>query len=137
MATGPAQHPNVERARKGYDAFARSDLPALLAFFAPDIVWHVGGDGPLSGAHEGIEAVGSLFARIFELTGGSQRLDVEEVVASDDHIVALIHETATRGRDGAQLDVREAHVMRLDADRKVTELWDLPDDPAAHDTFFA
>jgi uncharacterized protein len=131
-----AQHPNVELAHRGYAAFANGDLDALLDFFAADIVWHVGGDGPLSGEHVGIEAVATLFGRIFELTGGTQRLDVVDVFAGDHHVVAVIHETATRVTDGHRLDMREAHVLRLDADRKVTEVWDLPEDPAAHDAFF-
>lgn len=133
----PAAHPNAELVRAGYDAFGRSDLPALLALFAPDIVWHVGGDGPLSGTHRGREAVRTLLATVFELTGGSQRLDVDEVFATDEHVVAVVHETATRARDGLRLDVREAHVMRLDRDRTVAEVWDVPDDPAAHDAFFS
>jgi len=135
--TGFDPHPHVALARQGYDAFARSDGEALLELLAPDIVWHVGGSGPLSGEHRGHDGVRALLGQVFELTAGSQQLDVLEVFANDRFVVAVIHERATRARDGALLDVREAHVLRMDEASRVAEFWDLPDDTAAHDAFFA
>ena len=44
-------------------------------------------------------------------------------------------ETAATRTDGASLDVEEAHVLTID-DGRITNLWDLPDDPEAHDRFF-
>lgn len=135
--TRPMTHPNAEIARRGYAAFATSDTDTLLNLLADDITWHVGGDGPLSGSYVGIHEVTNLLGQVFNLTGGTQRLDVHDVFATDDHIVAVLRETATRARDGAHLDVREAHIMRLDAAGKVVEFWDLPDDPGSHDAFFS
>ncbi|MGH9187302.1 MAG: nuclear transport factor 2 family protein [Acidimicrobiales bacterium] len=131
------EHPNITLAHQGYDAFARSDLDGLLDLLADNIVWHVGGDGPLSGARMGKDAVTELLVKVFELTGGSQRLKLLDLFANDDTVVALVHETATRARDGATLDVREAHVHRIDGDGKVVEFRDLPADPAPHDRFFS
>jgi len=132
----PGQHPNAHLARCGYGAFAASDTAALLDLLDDRIVWHVGGDGPLSGSHEGIRAVTSLLERVFALTGGTQALDVQDVFACDGYIVSVLRETATRARDGAALDVREAHIMRVEGG-KVIEFWDLPDDAMAHDAFFS
>ena len=47
----------------------------------------------------------------------------------------MLRETATRP-DGATLDVDEAHVLKVDADGKITDLWDLQTDPELHDRFF-
>jgi ketosteroid isomerase-like protein len=129
-------HPHVALARSGYNAFARGDLDEVLRLLAPEIVWHVGGAGPLSGAHRGPAGVAILLGKVFELTAGSQRLEIREIFATDEHVIAVVHETATRARDGATLDVREAHLLRMDTDGKVAEFWDVPDDADAHDEFF-
>ena len=42
------EHPNVELARRGYEAFAKGDLATLTELLADDVVWHVQGGGPLS-----------------------------------------------------------------------------------------
>ncbi|MGH9110886.1 MAG: nuclear transport factor 2 family protein [Acidimicrobiales bacterium] len=125
------EHPNIRLARQGYDAFARSDLAALLDLLADDVVWRVGGDGPLSGERRGRDEVARGFAHALELTGGTQCLDLLDVSVDDDGVV-LVDETASRARDGATLDVRQAHVRRTDPDGKVVEFRDLPSDQAAH-----
>jgi hypothetical protein len=53
----------------------------------------------------------------------------------DAHAVIVLRETAER-LDGATLDVGESHVLAINADGKITDLWDLPTDPEAHDRFF-
>ena len=42
-------HPNLERARVGYEAFARGDLAAVSDLLADAIVWHSGGSNVLTG----------------------------------------------------------------------------------------
>jgi hypothetical protein len=64
-----------------------------------------------------------------------QVLDIRGVFADDHHGVVVLRETPTR-TDGAKLDVNESHVLALDGEGRITELWDLPDDPEAHDRFF-
>ena len=93
------------------------------------------GEGPISGDHKGREAIEKALIDTFELTGGTQALDIHSVFADDRHAVVALHETATRN-DGATLDIEEAHVLTIDPDGKITNLWDLPADPEAHDRFF-
>jgi ketosteroid isomerase-like protein len=70
----------------------------------------------------------------YELTNGTQKLEIHDIFADDDHGVVVLRETATRN-DGATLDMEESHVLSI-RDGKVTHLWDLPTDPEAHDRFF-
>jgi uncharacterized protein len=130
-----AEHPNVGRVRDAYAAFAVGDLDAALKDLADDAVFHFGGQGPNSGDHRGRSAIDQALIANFELTGGTQTLDIRGIYADDEHAVVVLRETATR-TDGAALDIDEVHVLKLDADGKITDLWDLPTDPDVHDGFF-
>ena len=130
-----AEHPNVQRVRDAYAAFVAGDLTAALKDLAPDAVFHFNGEGPNSGDHKGAEAISAALINLFELTGGTQVLDIKGVFADDHHGVVVLRETATRN-DGAKLDVNESHVLAFDDEGRITDLWDLPDDPEAHDRFF-
>ena len=129
-----AEHPNVATVRNAYAAFAKGDLEGALKDLADDCVFHFGGDGPNSGDHKGTEAITAALIKNFELTAGTQALDVKGIYADDQHAVVVVHETASRP-DGASIDLDEVHVLSL-RDGKVTDLWDLPEDAKAHDDFF-
>jgi ketosteroid isomerase-like protein len=131
-----AEHPSVARFRQAYAALAAGDLPAVLEQFAPDIIFHVGGDGPLAGPQKGREAAAAALVHGFEVSGGTQRFDVRSIFADDDHAVVHVRETATRAADGATLDVEEVHLFAIDPDGLIAEIWDIPADPQVHDDFF-
>jgi ketosteroid isomerase-like protein len=65
-----------------------------------------------------------------ELTEGSLHLDLHAVLADDEHGVALVVDTASRG--GKSVTIDEAHVFHL-RDGHVTEFWDASTDQAAFD----
>ncbi len=129
-----AEHPNVQKIRDAYAAFGAGDLTAALKDLADDAVFHFGGEGPISGDRVGAEAISANLIEVFQLTGGTQKLDIKGIFADDSKGVVVLRETATRP-DGASLDVEEVHVLGIDGGR-ITELTDLPDDPEAHDRFF-
>src|SRR5260221_10859853 len=49
----------------------------------------VPGRGPLAGNYERVAQVIDLFGRIFELSGGTARIELHDVLANDDHTVTL------------------------------------------------
>jgi ketosteroid isomerase-like protein len=130
-----SEHPNVKRVRDAYAAFDRGDLNTALVDLAGDAVFHFNGDGPLSGDHKGRAEIEKALIGTFELTAGTQKLEVRSVFADDQHAVVSLRETASRP-DGATLDVEEAHVLTINPAGQITNLWDLPNDPDAHDRFF-
>ena len=130
-----AEHANVGRVRDAYDAFASADLNGSLQDLSADAVFHFSGDGPNSGDHKGRAAIEKALIANYELTGGTQKFDIKGIYADDEHAVVVLRETATR-TDGATLDMDEVHVLAVDADGKITDLWDLPTDEAAHAQFF-
>ena len=107
-----AEHPNVAMVRSAYEAFAKGDLDGALANLADDCVFHFGGDGPNSGDHKGREAITAALIQNFELTAGTQSLDIKGIYADDDHAAVVLHETASRP-DGASIAVDEVHILRL------------------------
>jgi uncharacterized protein len=131
-----AEHPNVARFRQAYAALAAGDLPTVLEQFAPDIIFHVGGDGPLAPIQKGREGATAALMHGFEVSGGTQRFDVRSIFADDDHAIVHVRETATRAADGLPLDVEEVHLFAINPDGLIAELWDIPADPEAHDDFF-
>ena len=83
------EHPNVELTRRGYAAFAEGDMATLSELIADDVTWHQNGVGPLSGTYHGRDEVFGFFGRLAEETAGTFRLDVHDVLANDEHAVAL------------------------------------------------
>jgi len=127
-------HPNEQQLRDGYAAFQRGDLDALRnQFLAEDMVWHAGGNNQLSGDYRGVDEVLGLFGKNMELSGGTFRVEVHDVLANDGHAVVLGHVTADR--EGKRLDQNYVHVSHL-RDGKLTESWIHNVDEAANDEFW-
>lgn len=127
-------HPNVAVFRRAMTAFAAGDTDALAEVFHPDVVWHIGGRNLLAGDHRGRDATFALFSREFQLTDGTYRPELHDVLADDDHTVALLHVTASR--EGRVLDLDYALVLHID-DGRITEGWVVTTDPAAYDDFWS
>jgi uncharacterized protein len=125
-----AEHPNVTRITDAYAAFAKGDLAVLEDFFAQDVLWHEGGRNQITGDYRGREAVFGLFGKLMEITEGSLRVDPHAVFADDEHGVALVVVTASRG--GRSMTSNEAQVFHM-RDGKVVEGWVAPTDQYALD----
>ena len=128
------EHPDVERARRGYEAFAKGDLATLTELLADDAVWHVQTGGPLDGDYHGRDQVFGFFGRLAEETGGTFRLDVHDILANDEHTVALCTATGTRGGKSIQTPVANVSHSR---DGQITEFWSAAADPEAAIEFWA
>ena len=87
-------HPYEELVRRGFDAFASGDTTTIQELLAPDVVWHVPGTNPTAGDYHGIEGVMSFLAEAIERTEGNMRFELHDVLANDEHAVALQHLTA-------------------------------------------
>jgi len=129
-----AEHPNAALLRKGYEAFARGDIAALTDMFAEDMVWHVPGNNLISGEHKGRDAVFAVFAKTMELTGGTFKIDLHDIVANDEHTVSLTRAAASR--QGKQLDLRGADIYHI-RNGKVTEWWSFVEDQRLDDEFWS
>jgi len=129
-----AEHPNVELLRKGYNAYSTGDIDVLNELFADDVLWHVAGRSQLSGDYKGREQVFGFFGKIMEISGGTSKLEVHDVLANDDHGVAIVTGSGTRP-DGASFSGQDVHVFHI-RNGQVVEFWDSPVDQYAADEFW-
>jgi len=84
-------HPHETLIRGLYAARARRDLAAVRDAIAPDVVWHeTGSRPPYTGDLVGRDAILAMMEKAGELTGGTFRLDLDDVLANDRHTVALV-----------------------------------------------
>ena len=124
---------NVELMRKAYAAFGSGDMETVATAFSPAIRWHEAGRSQVSGTYEGRDAVFGFFGRLMELTDGTFKLEVHDVLASEEHVVGLARLSGTRG--GREFSWDEAHIWHI-KDGVATEFWNAPVDSAGVDDFW-
>ena len=124
-----AAQDNAAIARKLTDAFGRGDMQQLDTLIADDVVWHEIGRAEPRRGKAALMAAGPGGAADFTITGTTH-----DILASDDHAIALVDATATRG--GQTLTYRTAEIYHI-RDGKVSERWAFSDDTAAITAFFA
>ena len=118
-------HPNEELLRKGYEAFSRGDMNTLRdEVFAGDVTFHIPGKNQLAGNHVGKENVFNFLGKVMELSGGSFRIELHDLLASDEHAVALTNGTGQRGSKTA--NYHSVHVWYVRGG-KISELWEHPE----------
>lgn len=104
-------HTNEETLRKLYDALGRGDVPTVLELFTDDVQFHVSGRSQVSGDYVGKSVVLGFLGKLMELSGGTFRIKVLDVLANDEHGVVLTRETAQH--DGRVLDNHAVHVWDM------------------------
>jgi ketosteroid isomerase-like protein len=122
-----ADHPNAAMARRAIESLNTGDFEAMSELLADDVIWHeIGRSEPRLGkAAMAAAQAGSDSTIIAKL---------HDVVANDEHTIALVDATATRG--DKTLNYRTAEIMHV-RDGKVIERWAFSDDTAAIIEFFA
>ncbi len=124
------EHPNAALARRTLDGLNSGDMEVLVDALADDVEWHeIGRADAIHGKQALAERYSGATPPDFTITA-----HVHDVVANDDHTVALIDATAERG--GRTFKYRTAEIMHI-RDGKITERWAFSDDTAAINEFFA
>ena len=119
--------------REGYAAFARGDLDAIRQDMAADCRWHLtGGDNPFTGTYTGWGEIVGMLGRLLELTGGTWRSELDEVVADADGRRAAAFVTATSTVKGSTLVARQV-VAYFARDGQITDVYFQNDDADAMD----
>src|SRR5918995_3696822 len=129
------ERPNVERVRDAFAAFDRGDVDAIRPLLAEDIVWHVGGNHPLSGDYRGRESALEYIAKVVELTGGTLAGEPLAILVGDRH--AGLFQRITGERGGKKLDVVLAQALELDGEGRWLEYWALADEQDRVDEFWS
>ena len=124
-----AEHKNAAVARQMTDALDRGDMQTLDSLIADDVVWHtIGSSKPVRGKAALRAGMPGGSGVDYTITG-----KVHDIVANDDHTIALVEATAKRG--GKTLKYRTAEIYHIRGG-KVVERWAFSDDTAAITKFF-
>lgn len=129
-----AEHPNATVLRRAYEAFEKGDMQALAGLFADDVVWHMPGNTPFSGEHKGRDAVFAGFVKATELSAGTFKIELHDIVANDEHAVSINRATASRG--GKNLGLLGADVFHV-RDGKIAEMWSFSENQRIDDEFWS
>ncbi len=113
-------HPNVDMIEGAYASFAAGDIASIMEIWTDDIVWHIAGDHPLAGDHEGKEAVAAFLGGVVQATGGTFKAELQNVLADDTNGYSLHKATATK--DGEELESWEILGYAL-RNGKASEIW--------------
>lgn len=111
-----------------YAAINDRDMDTLVAQFADDAVWH-GGEAQIRGK----EAIAQLVGELIEASGGTLHIDLHDLLANDQHVVAL--QTTTAERKGHYLADRVVYVFHVE-NGKIAEAW-FSGDPQVQDEFWS
>jgi uncharacterized protein len=118
----------------GYEAFSRGDIQNVFALLAEDILWHVPGRGPLSGNYRGHAEVLGFFQHFMALSGGTFRIEIDNILAQDDQVVVLCTQSAQRGGHG--WSSRQVEVWTV-KDGRAAVFWQYQGDQQAEDEFWS
>jgi uncharacterized protein len=122
------EHPNAAVVRRMNDAMSGGDMEAAASLVADDVVWHE------IGAAEPIRGKAQLAAGMDRFADVKITYDVHDIVANDNHVIALGTATATRGDRSLVYRTAEIHHVR---NGQVAERWAFSDDTKAIVDFFA
>jgi uncharacterized protein len=129
------EHPNAARVLRFTEAQQRGDAAVLMDLLADDVVWHVPGRNLLSRDYTGKGEVASFWARARELSGGTVRIELIDVLAGDAFGIALVRVFAER--EGKSLGGQfQAFTYRIE-DGKIAEFWFMVEDRYAVDAFWS
>jgi ketosteroid isomerase-like protein len=104
--------------RKLYEARQGTNLEAAADLIAPDVIWHEPYEylGTLNGRAAVMDAIRQSMVE----TEGTFKLVLTDLLASDEHVVALVDFSAER--HGGWMSGREIGVFKV-ADGMITEVW--------------
>ena len=123
-------HSNVALVRDAIDAMNRGDMQVTADALADDVEWHeIGRSEARHGKAALRDAMAGGGAADYTITA-----KVHDILGSEDHTIALVEATATRG--GRTLTYRVAEIYHS-RDGKIAERWAFSDDTAAIVAFFA
>ena len=124
-----SEHPNVAATRAGIEAFVKGDIATFSAMIAGDVVWHAPGNNPYAGTHTGKEETMARMGLMAQ-DGVAISFDIHDVVGNDEHVVAMVDATFTKGSNSARGRMVQVYHVR---NGQMTEVWAYNEDQAAVD----
>ena len=116
--------------RQFTDNLSSGDMEANAALLSDDVEWHeIGRPDAIRGLAALRDRMSQPDAQGWDITG-----ETHDIVAGDDHVVALLTATARKGDRSLTYRVAEVYHVK---DGKITGRWAMSDDTEAIARFFA
>lgn len=99
------EHPDAALVRRGYEAFSAGDMETLASLMMSDCTHHSPGESQMSGHFKGVDNILAHFARLFELTDGTFRVELKGIYPDGRGHVMSVHKWhGDRGDRGIEMD---------------------------------
>jgi uncharacterized protein len=115
MTSTHAEIDNIDRVKRGFEAFATSDMATLSELFDADARWRGEPTGVLTGNYDGRDAIFAMFAQIGQETAGTFRSIPSTIAASGDKV--FVQCDVAGDRKGRKLKAAEVLVFMLGGGR--------------------
>ena len=125
---------NRKLVESAYQAFAHGDVSKAMDALSENVLWHVPGRGPLSRDYRGHDEVLGFFQHFMQLSNGTFRIQVDDVLAKGDRVIALVTESAKR--KGREWSSPQVHAWTV-KDGKATVFWQFQGDQYVEDEFWS
>lgn len=129
-----SKHPNAAVLEKLYEDFAKGDLASVLDVCADSMTFQVAGKSKLAGKFDKKSFAEIFVPHLMELSGGTLKIEVHDILSSDRHAVALISDHLIR--KGEKIQLRSAHVWRFENGKPVA-WYEYPRDLYQYDTIWS
>ena len=114
---------NIALVRGLYEAFARGDVPTVLAGFDENIEWNESVGMPYGGVYHGPQEVAE---NVFAPIPDDFDVSPEEILADGDRVVVLLTYRGTGKETGKKLEMPAAHAWMV-REGKITHFRQLAD----------
>ena len=121
-------------ATRYFDALAAGDIPAAMALFSPDVVWHQPGANRFSGDHHGPDGVGALLGGMMATSEGTFQLSVAGPAMVNGDLVAVPVRFSGQ-REGAAMDMTGVDLLTITGGA-IAAVHLFSEDGAAEDRFW-
>jgi uncharacterized protein len=127
------KHSNAEILEKVYEYYAKGNLAAVLGACSDKVTFQIMGKSKLAGKYTK-ETFPQFVSKIQELSGGTYRLDVHDIMANDRHGVVLA--SGMLEKKGEKSQIRTVHVWRFE-EGKIVAWYEYPRDLYQFDSLFS
>ena len=111
------KHAHTIVLEKLYIDFKNGDFKSVIGACANEMTFQVPGKSRLAGKYSKEKFVSDFVPKLQELSGGTFKIEVHDILASERHAVVLASSTLNRG--GETIQLRTAHVWRFENGKPV------------------
>lgn len=116
------------------EALSKGDYAEVFETMSDDVVWHMGGEGQLSGVVTGKQALGERLGEFAKRSGGTFKIITNWAAGNDCFVAASVVSLAERG--AKKLNDPGIDLFKIEKG-KIQEVWTFAEHQAAEDKFWA